>query len=227
MAGRSPYAVVLSDEQRRELERRAAAYSGPHRDVVRAKAILYAADGMSNTEIAARVDQSRQAVSEWRKRFCAEGVQGLEERPRPGRPRRFPPAQVAEVKALACELPATSGVPLSRWSTAEIARQAIERGIVAHVSGITIWRWLAKDAIHPWNYRSWIFPRDPRFAERAGPILDLYEGRWEGELLEPGDFAVCADEKQSIQARARIHPTEPTPAGLRVEHEYERKGALC
>jgi hypothetical protein len=139
----------------------------------------------------------------------------------------FPPAQVAEVKALACELPAQSGVPLSRWSAAEIARAATQRGIVAQVSGITVWRWLAEDAIRPWNYRSWIFPRDPRFAEKAGPILDLYEGRWEGELLEPGDFVVCADEKPSIQARARIHPTHPTPAGLRVEHEYERKGALC
>jgi hypothetical protein len=134
---------------------------------------------------------------------------------------------VAEVKALACELPATSGVPLSRWSAAELARQAVERGIVARVSAITIWRWLSEDALRPWNYRSWIFPRDPRFAERAGPILDLYEGRWQGEPLGPGDFVVCADEKPSIQARARIHSTEPTPRGLRVEHEYERKGALC
>jgi hypothetical protein len=91
MAQASPHKVVLDDGQRRELERRAAAYSGPHRDVVRAKAILYAAEGISNAEIARRLDQSRQAVSEWRKRFCQEGVQGLEERPRPGRPRRFSP----------------------------------------------------------------------------------------------------------------------------------------
>jgi hypothetical protein len=134
---------------------------------------------------------------------------------------------VAEVKALACELPATSGVPLARWSAAEIARQAVDRGIVAQVSGVTIWRWLSQDALRPWNYRSWIFPRDRRFAERAGPILDLYEGRWQGELLKPADFVVCADEKPSIQARARRHLTEPTRGGLRVEHEYERKGALC
>jgi hypothetical protein len=137
---------------------------------------------------------------------------------------------VAEVKALACELPATSGLALSRWSTAEIARTAVQRGIVAQVSGITVWRWLAEDAIRPWNYRSWIFPRDPRFGERAGPILDLYEGRWEGQLLEPGDFVVCADEKPSIQARARKHPSRPAKPGgdgQLVEHEYERKGALC
>lgn len=138
----------------------------------------------------------------------------------------FPPAQVAEVKALACELPGERGVALSRWSSAEIAREAVERGIVAEISGATVWRWLSEDAIRPWSYRSWIFPRDPDFARKAGRILDLYEGRWEGQLLEPGDFVVCADEKPSIQARRRKHRTLPV-AGQRVEHEYERMGALC
>ena len=141
----------------------------------------------------------------------------------------FPPVQIAEVKALACELPAEKGVPLSRWSSAEIAREAVARGIVERVSGVTVWRWLAEDAIRPWNYRSWIFPRDPLFREKAGPILDLYERRWQGQLLEPGEFVVCADEKPSIQARARKHRSLPTRAGSgqRVEHEYERMGALC
>ena len=229
MAGKSPYTVVLTERQRSELQRRAAAYSGPFRDVMRAKAILYAADGASNQEIAERLDVSRQSVSDWRRRFCHEGLQGLEEKPRSGRPRRFPPAQIAEVKALACELPAQSGVPLSRWSSSELAREAVKRGIVAEVSGTTVWRWLSEDAIRPWNYRSWIFPRDPRFAEKAGRILDLYEGRWEGELLHPGDYVVCADEKPSIQARHRCHSTLPAApgSGLRVEHEYQRGSALC
>lgn len=105
------------------------------------------------------------------------------------------------------------------------------RGICEQISGVTVWRWLSEDAIRPWQHRSWIFPRDPRFAERAGPILDLYEGRWQGERLHPGDFVVCCDEKPSIQARRRKHPTLPAAAGhrrgQRVEHEYERKGALC
>jgi len=91
MPQKSPHSVVLSEEQRRELERRAAAYSGPYRDVVRAKAILLAADGLANTEIAERLGCSRTSVSTWRRRFCAEGMQGLEEKPRPGRPRRFSP----------------------------------------------------------------------------------------------------------------------------------------
>jgi hypothetical protein len=147
----------------------------------------------------------------------------------PGARRLFPPLQVAEIKALACELPAERGVPLSRWSTAEIVREAVARGIVAEISGATVWRWLSEDAIRPWNYRSWIFPRDPDFAAKAGRILDLYEGRWDGELLHPGDFVVCADEKPSIQARRRKHATLPATAGdgQKVEHEYERKGALC
>jgi DDE superfamily endonuclease len=132
---------------------------------------------------------------------------------------------------LACERPADSQVPLARWTSAELAAEAITRGICEQISGITVWRWLSEDAIKPWQHRSWIFPRDPQFTVKAGRILDLYAGRWEGELLHPGDFVVCCDEKPSIQARARKHPTLPAapgiPRGQRVEHEYERKGSLC
>ena len=96
---------------------------------------------------------------------------------------------------------------------------------------MTVWRWLSEDAIKPWQHRSWIFPRDPQFTAKAGRILDLYSGRWEGELLHPGDYVVCCDEKPSIQARARKHATLPAAPrinrGQRVEHEYERMGALC
>jgi hypothetical protein len=130
---------------------------------------------------------------------------------------------------MACSLPAEQGVPLSRWSASELAREAIGRGIVEQISGVTVWRWLSRDAIKPWQHRSWIFPRDPRFAERAGPILDLYAGCWQGERLHPGDYVICADEKPSIQARKRIQQTLPARrgGGQMVEHEYERMGALC
>jgi hypothetical protein len=132
---------------------------------------------------------------------------------------------------LACERPVESVVPLARWSSAELAAEVITRGICEQISGMTVWRWLSEDAIKPWQHRSWIFPRDPNFTTKAGRILDLYAGRWEGELLHPGDFVVCCDEKPSIQARHRKHPTLPAAAGIprgqRVEHEYERKGALC
>jgi hypothetical protein len=137
----------------------------------------------------------------------------------------------AEVIAMACQLPAERGVPLSRWSSVELAREAVARGICEQISGVTVWRWLSEDAIKPWQHRSWIFPRDPEFTAKAGRILDLYAGRWEGELLHPGDYVVCCDEKPSIQARARKHPTLPAKPGIRrgqrVEHEYDRRGALC
>jgi hypothetical protein len=133
------------------------------------------------------------------------------------------------VKALACELPASSGVPLSRWSAAEVAREVIARGLVAKISGSTVWRWLSEEAIRPFYHRSWIFPRDPDFAHKAGRVLDLYEGNWEGEPLGPEEYVVSADEKTSIQARNRCHPTLPTTTDtpMRVEHGYERKGALA
>jgi hypothetical protein len=145
--------------------------------------------------------------------------------------RLFPPQVRAEVIRLACERPVDRAVPLARWSSSELAREAVARGICEQISGVTVWRWLSEDAIKPWQYRSWIFPRDPDFTVKAGRILDLYSGRWDGELLHPGDYVVCCDEKPSIQARHRKHATLPAAAGIkrgqRVEHEYDRRGALC
>jgi DDE superfamily endonuclease len=138
-----------------------------------------------------------------------------------------PPELVVKIKALACELPSLHGVPLSRWSVAEVARQACRSGLVATISDSTVWRWLHADAIRPWRHRCWIFPRDPQFLDKAGRILDLYERVWEGQPLRDDEFVVSADEKTSIQARARLHPTQPAQPGspLKVEHEYERCGA--
>ena len=142
-------------------------------------------------------------------------------------PELFPPEVVVQVKALACELPATLGVPLSRLSTADIVREVQRHGIVATVSDKTVWRWLHEDAIRPWQHRTWIFPRDPDFAHKAGRILDLYARRWDGNPLTDEDFVLSADEKTSIQARLRTHPSTPPHARqpMRVEHEYDRGGA--
>ena len=141
----------------------------------------------------------------------------------------FPPMVVVEVKALACELPYESGVPLSRFSIPELKREVIERGIVANIGNTTLWRWLSEDAIKPWRNRSWIFPRDPEFTLKAGRVLDLYQGMWEGKRLGKRDFVISADEKTSIQARVRTHPTVPPSPGeaMKVEHEYKRGGSLA
>jgi hypothetical protein len=134
-----------------------------------------------------------------------------------------------QVKALACELPSQLALPLSRLSSREIAQAAVEQGIVAQISGTTVWRWLSADAIRPWRHRCWIFPRDPQFAEKAGAVLDLYQRLWQGTNLKNDEYVLSTDEKTSIQARARCHPSTPPASGqvMRYEHEYERKGALA
>jgi hypothetical protein len=144
-----------------------------------------------------------------------------------GGPELFSPELVVQVKALACELPATQGLPLSRWSTTDLAQYVSRSGLVAQISGSTIWRWLHEDAIRPWQHRTWIFPRDPNFALKAGRILDLYQRFWGGESLKDDEFVISSDEKTSIQARCRRHPTRTCQPGrpMRVEHEYRRGGA--
>jgi hypothetical protein len=120
-----------------------------------------------------------------------------------------------------------AGVPLARWSLPDLRREVVTRGIVATVSGTTLWRWLDADAIRPWRHRSWLFPRDPQFAELAGPVLDLYAGRWDSRPLGPHDYVISADEKTSIQARQRRHAPAPVAPrrAMRIEHEYHRRGA--
>src|SRR5215211_5284101 len=135
----------------------------------------------------------------------------------------FPPEEVTAVKAVACELPHSEGVPLSRFSRTELHRLVIERALT-EASASTIWRWLHDDALRPWQQRSWVFPRDPDFHQKAARVLDLYEGRWEGKLLHPGEFVISADEKTQLQALQRKHPTLPPGPGrpMLVEHEFER-----
>jgi DDE superfamily endonuclease len=139
----------------------------------------------------------------------------------------FPPTDCAVVKAIACEAVCQTQLPLSRLSSADLAARA-HRALGKPISPSTVWRILDADALKPWRYEYWIFPRDPQFAEKAGRILDLYAGWWEGRRLSRGDCIISADEKTSIQARLRAHPTLPPAPGRvrRVEHEYERGGAL-
>jgi DDE superfamily endonuclease len=138
----------------------------------------------------------------------------------------FPPLDHALVKAAACELVAQTKQPLSRQSVADVAARACQ-ALGKPISRSTVWRILDSDALKPWQYKYWIFPRDPRFAEKAGPILDLYAGTWQGQPLGRQDHVLSADEKTSIQARARVHPPLPCGPGqpARVEPEYRRGGA--
>jgi transposase len=226
---RSPFVVRLSCEERAVLEERAGSRSVAHAVVVRARIVLLAAEGLQNVDISARVGVCVDVVSRWRKRFCHERLDGLADRPRSGRPRRFGSEVVAGVKAMACEPPEQRQVPLSRWSSAELADQAVAEGLVSAISSSTVRRWLHADAIKPWRYRSWIFPRDPAFAAKAARVLDLYARVWDGVALGPDDYVISADEKSQLQALRRRHPTRPAGPGqvAQVEFEYRRGGTLA
>jgi hypothetical protein len=139
----------------------------------------------------------------------------------------FPPGDRAIVKAIACEAVCQTKLPLSRLSTADLADRA-STDLGRSISPSTVWRILDTDAIKPWRYQYWIFPRDPKFSEKAERVLDLYAGSWQGKPLGRRDYIISSDEKTSIQARIRCHVTLPTGPGraMRVEHEYERGGAL-
>jgi hypothetical protein len=139
----------------------------------------------------------------------------------------FPPLDQALIQALACEVVAETEEPLSRQSLADLVRRS-QTALGKAISRSTVWRMLHEAAIKPWQYAHWLFPKDPQFAAKAGPILDLYAGFWEGQRLGPTDYVLSMDEKTSIQARGRCHEeTPPQPKQTRrVEAEYERNGAL-
>src|SRR5260221_5639017 len=129
-----------------------------------------------------------------------------------GAPRPFPPEVAVAVKALACELPATTGVPLARWHCPDLARQAAAQGIVASVSGTTIWRWLSADAIKPWRGPPPVFPPHPALAPKARRGVGPYPRHRAGMPPAHDDYVISPDEKTSIPGPIRRHPTLPAAA---------------
>jgi transposase len=225
----SPFVVVLTAAEEAMLRGRVRSGRTEHRDRVRAAIVLAAADGASNTAIAVDLQLCVDTARKWRRRFCSERLAGLTDRPRSGRPRTFTAVQAASVTALACTLPAETGVPLARWSSTELADEAIGRGVVTSISASTVRRMLARDAIKPWQHRSWIFPRDPEFETKAARVLDLYARTWGGVPLGEDEYVISADEKSQLQALHRRHPGRPAGPGRtrQVEFEYRRGGTLA
>ncbi len=230
MSMTSPDRVELTPAQRHQLQRLVRAGLTAQALAGRARIVLLAAAGLSSTAIAARAGVCVDTVRKWRRRWCAApGTASLGDAKRSGRPPTYTPVQVAAVKALACQPPEASGVPLARWSCPELARQVVTGGICPSVSASTVRRWLTEDALKPWQHRSWIFITDPDFAVKAARVLDLYARVWDGEPLTDNDYVLSADEKTSIQARCRCHPTMPPGRArmMRVNHDYHRGGALA
>jgi transposase len=229
MSPSCPDRITLTGSQRRALARLVRAGRTEQRLVTRAKIVL-AAEEQSTARIAASLRVCEDTVRKWRRRWCAApGVAALGDAQRCGRPPVFSAVQVAKVKAAACTPPADAGLPMSRWSCPELARHAVAEGICASISTATVRRWLSEDALKPWQYRSWIFITDPDFAAKAQRVLDLYDRMWDGTPLGAGDYVISADEKTSIQARCRCHPTLPPGKSrtMRVNHDYDRGGAVA
>ena len=211
--------VTLTAAERTTLKERARGAKTAHRDRLRAQIVLAAARGWENARIAADLRITVDTVRKWRGRFAARGLDGLTDLARCGRPRRISELTRAAVVALACQLPAATGIPLSRWTGPELLAEVTRAGTDCELSASSVLRILAEHPVKPWQYRSWISPRDPDFAAKAAVILDLYQGYYQG----------APDAKPSIQARGRCRPTIPAARGtpVRVEHEYVRHGALA
>src|ERR1035441_9248517 len=195
-----------------------------------AQIVLAAARGRDNERIAADLGVSVNTVRKWRGRLAERRLAGLADLSRSGRPRVISAADRAAAVALACQLPAQTGVPLSRWTGPELAAELLAQGLVSEPMSVSsLLRILAENPVKPWRYQSWIFPRDPDFAAKANVVLDLYQGFYQGVTLWPGDWILSFDARPSIQARERIHATLPAAPGriVRVEHEYVRHGALA
>jgi transposase len=222
--------IELTADEVRQLTGWVRAGTTPQRLVRRARLVLGSAASLGSRALARQERMSRTTVRRWLSRFATQRCAGLHDRPRSGRPKAIAPATRALVVALACERPADREVPLRRYSLSELTVEVATRlpSQASAPSRTAIWRLLTHDALRPWRYRSWISRRDPHFLERAGPVLDLYACQWQGRPLWADEYVLSADEKTSIQVRRRLHPTLPIGPhqAMRVEHEYERAGAL-
>ena len=228
MSGPKPkYEIELTTEEEQKLRKLANSRTAPYGKVIRAQILVAAYDHpeWTNQQIAQCAGCTDRSVRKWRRRWVEK--RSIDDLPRPGAPRRFPPQARAQATVVACSSPREHGVPLARWSNAEIARRLVHLGVVACIAASTVGRWLRAEKIRPWRYHSWQHILDPEaFLERARPVLWLYERA--RAFLAKGIWVVCVDEKTSIQARQRTSAPDPAVPGhpMHVSHRYERKGAL-
>lgn len=210
--------IELTDEDRAELERRARAHTSTVRDARRARAVLLCADGVPLRQIGERVGLDQHQVGVWRRRFLADGLAGLADRPRAGRPRRLGHDERMAMAAVATS-ERDRDDPVATWSYFDVAEELGRRGIEVSVS--QTWRILKGMDIDLSKVRGWLNRRDdPGFWDRVRDICGLY--------LHPPERALVLsiDEKTSIQAKQRKHPDQAPGVGKwrRREFEYVRHG---
>src|SRR5262249_41885816 len=165
--------VVLSAGERTRLKKRVRGTKTAYRDWLRAQIVLAAARGRANAWIAADLRVSTDTVRKWRGRFTTRGLDGLKDLPRCGRPRRISALDRAAVVALACQLPAATGIPLAHWTGPELAAELAAQNLASSpVSASSVRRILAGNPGKPRQYPSWVCPPHPDLAARAPGLRD-------------------------------------------------------
>jgi len=196
-------------------------------DVQRFRLVLLLHDrpSISHEDAAQIVGLSGRQVQRWRRRWVA-GDFSIEDYAGRGKKPTFSPTRSCRGRRHGMRSRRRNQVA-DQSAIADLTSRA-KKALGKPISSSTVWRILHEDAIKPWQYEHWIFPRDPLFADKAGRVLDLYAGIWEGKTLGPKDYVLSSDEKTSIQARKRRHPEQPPGRRRkrRIEAEYKRKGAL-
>ncbi len=203
-------AIELSEAEERELRAVLRAPSASQQQALRARIVLRAAEGASNTQIAGEVGVSLPTVGLWRRSFSERRINGLTDAPRSGRPRRIDEDEVQRVLAMTLETPPDGG---THWS---VRRLAAATGI----SPTTVHRIWREHKLKPHQVRSFKFSKDPKLVEKIIDVVGLY--------LDPpkGALVLCVDEKTQIQALDRTQPTLPIKPGKaqRMTHDYKRNG---
>jgi len=233
--GRKPYKyrIKLSGKEKQELRQAKKKGRKEARLILRILIILWADQGRTIAQTAALLGCCEQTVLNWRKRFLERRSEGpvvaLMDLPRSGRPPLYSAQQRVQIVAIVCEILSEHEAPLSRFSNSDLHRLILDKEkSLRDLSRTSLARILAENALQPWRYRYWLFPRDPDFVAKACVILDLYAGFWEGQRLGPDEYVLTADEKR-IQVLKRCHPGLPAIPGYeqRVEFEYERLGTVA
>jgi putative transposase len=210
ITGRPKATLVLADEERSQLKAVAQSRSLPHGLVQRARLVLFAADGLANKAIAEKLSLSQQSVSMWRQRFLKQGLRGLHDELRPGRPRSVPDEKVAQLVQKTLTIQPKDG---THWTVRSMAKHA-------RLSGPTVHRIWHAFGLQPHRQRHFKLSPDPFFVEKVRDIVGLY--------LNPPDKAMvlCVDEKSQIQALDRTQPLLPIGLGYveGVTHDYVRHG---
>jgi transposase len=216
--GRRAQPIKLSRDERKSLEALTRRATAQQRHVVRAQIALMAHRGETTASIAQALGVSAQTVSHWRSRLARKGVQGLQEVPRPGRPRRIGETQRLELLALACEPAELLGRATPTLD--ELVDRAVQRGVVQQISRSHLQRILQAGDLRPHRVRQWLHSPDPQFRQKVNEICALYRRAPKGSVV------LSIDEKTGIQAIERKHADrDPQPGrARRREFEYIRHG---